>query len=148
MKKLGRNEKCHCGSDKKYKRCCLKSDMLSNKFNFSDEVVDKFVWATQFAFMTAKKLLEPQNISHGGKELELADAILDKVCEYLRITDIRDGCTIKESQEVFDRVFSKILRRGEDEDYMASVGKQVDISIKSGDWTLSQDWVNTEWKMA
>lgn len=27
-KKLGRNDKCHCNSDKKYKVCCLKNDIL------------------------------------------------------------------------------------------------------------------------
>jgi hypothetical protein len=26
MKKLGRNEPCHCGSRKKYKKCCLRKD--------------------------------------------------------------------------------------------------------------------------
>lgn len=27
--KMGRNDKCHCGSDKKYKKCCLTSDKQS-----------------------------------------------------------------------------------------------------------------------
>ena len=27
MPKLGRNEKCHCGSGKKYKNCCLQKDL-------------------------------------------------------------------------------------------------------------------------
>ena len=27
MKKLGRNEPCHCGSGKKYKKCCLDEDI-------------------------------------------------------------------------------------------------------------------------
>lgn len=26
MNKLGRNDKCHCGSEKKYKNCCLNND--------------------------------------------------------------------------------------------------------------------------
>lgn len=25
-KKIGRNERCHCGSGKKYKRCCMRDD--------------------------------------------------------------------------------------------------------------------------
>jgi hypothetical protein len=29
--KLGRNEVCHCGSSKKYKRCCLSSDATSGQ---------------------------------------------------------------------------------------------------------------------
>lgn len=29
--KLGRNESCHCGSGKKYKKCCLDND-LKNKY--------------------------------------------------------------------------------------------------------------------
>ena len=28
--KLGRNEKCHCGSGIKYKKCCLSSDLLNS----------------------------------------------------------------------------------------------------------------------
>ena len=27
MKKTGRNDKCHCGSNKKYKKCCLHKDI-------------------------------------------------------------------------------------------------------------------------
>ncbi len=26
MKKMGRNEPCHCGSGRKYKKCCLRKD--------------------------------------------------------------------------------------------------------------------------
>lgn len=29
MKKVGRNEKCICGSGKKYKKCCMRNDMKS-----------------------------------------------------------------------------------------------------------------------
>lgn len=29
-KKWGRNDKCHCGSEKKYKKCCLEKDQLLN----------------------------------------------------------------------------------------------------------------------
>jgi hypothetical protein len=25
-RKMGRNEKCHCGSQEKYKKCCMRSD--------------------------------------------------------------------------------------------------------------------------
>ena len=30
--RLGRNEPCHCGSGKKYKRCCLSSETLDDKY--------------------------------------------------------------------------------------------------------------------
>jgi len=30
--RLGRNEPCHCGSGKKYKRCCLNSETLDDKY--------------------------------------------------------------------------------------------------------------------
>lgn len=43
MTKLGRNDVCHCGSGKKYKRCCLDKDakanslnLLLNQFNIND----------------------------------------------------------------------------------------------------------------
>ncbi len=30
-KKLGRNDKCHCGSGKKYKKCCLERDLQQQR---------------------------------------------------------------------------------------------------------------------
>ena len=31
MPKLGRNERCHCGSGKKYKNCCMQKDLEAEK---------------------------------------------------------------------------------------------------------------------
>ncbi|MGM0760094.1 MAG: SEC-C metal-binding domain-containing protein [Thermodesulfobacteriota bacterium] len=30
-KKLGRNDKCHCGSGKKYKKCCMAKDQKQQR---------------------------------------------------------------------------------------------------------------------
>ena len=30
--KIGRNDPCHCGSGKKYKRCCLEEDQEGERF--------------------------------------------------------------------------------------------------------------------
>ncbi|WP_221932055.1 YecA family protein [Flavobacterium restrictum] len=45
MKKLGRNDKCGCGSGKKYKYCCLKSDVptMTNSSKSSKSLYDKIV---------------------------------------------------------------------------------------------------------
>ena len=32
-KRPGRNDPCHCGSDKKYKNCCLKKDQEADRAN-------------------------------------------------------------------------------------------------------------------
>lgn len=34
---LGRNEKCHCKSGKKYKKCCYKNDQLKRLEPFKKE---------------------------------------------------------------------------------------------------------------
>ena len=45
-KKLGRNDKCHCGSNKKYKKCCLQADQgqprhrLASKLPREKPVID------------------------------------------------------------------------------------------------------------
>jgi hypothetical protein len=45
MKKLGRNDKCSCGSGKKYKHCCLKKDepTMTNYPKTSKSLYDKIV---------------------------------------------------------------------------------------------------------
>lgn len=46
-KKINRNSPCHCGSEKKYKNCCLKNDSqpakhtADGKFKFSAEMMSK-----------------------------------------------------------------------------------------------------------
>ncbi|MEQ1852862.1 MAG: SEC-C domain-containing protein, partial [Chthoniobacteraceae bacterium] len=39
VEKLGRNERCHCGSGKKYKHCCFETDQ--ERLHFSTEVAGK-----------------------------------------------------------------------------------------------------------
>lgn len=41
-KKLGRNEKCYCGSGKKYKHCCLKNDNHQLEQKHTEYVFDEF----------------------------------------------------------------------------------------------------------
>ena len=38
--KLGRNDKCHCGSNKKYKICCLMNDQDENTIKNEEKVID------------------------------------------------------------------------------------------------------------
>ncbi len=51
MQKLGRNDKCHCGSEKKYKKCCLQKDEQSENDNnykhpFTSNEKPKLAWET------------------------------------------------------------------------------------------------------
>ena len=50
--KLGRNDLCHCGSNKKYKNCCLKKDQeeerLNNLLNQSETVSDKYFTVREY----------------------------------------------------------------------------------------------------
>ena len=44
MKKLGRNDPCPCGSGKKYKQCCLKSENISRDSDRSEAVPKAIQW--------------------------------------------------------------------------------------------------------
>lgn len=36
-KKIGRNDICHCGSNKKYKKCCLERDEQMTSYELAEE---------------------------------------------------------------------------------------------------------------
>ena len=44
MKKLGRNDPCPCGSGKKYKQCCLKSEDIPKDSDRSEAVPKAIQW--------------------------------------------------------------------------------------------------------
>lgn len=82
MSKLGRNEPCHCGSGKKYKKCCLNKDeeknqMDSNSNNegctdYEDDFEEIFeeeeeIAEAEFEDITDRE--EYDNIKHKIKEL-------------------------------------------------------------------------------
>ncbi len=57
MKKIGRNEPCHCGSGKKYKNCCLKKDEekeykenLKYYGDSKDEFIDNYIIEDEISF--------------------------------------------------------------------------------------------------
>lgn len=35
--KIGRNDACHCGSNKKYKKCCLENDQQKLSYLLAEE---------------------------------------------------------------------------------------------------------------
>jgi len=63
MKKTGRNEKCNCGSGKKYKKCCLWDD---EKNEYKAERISVF---NAFSVMT-----DPRD--NRGKKYKLIDLII------------------------------------------------------------------------
>lgn len=56
MVKIGRNEKCPCGSGKKYKKCCVAKDFIERQ-NYREKVIygDEFV--SKYTENTAKALI-------------------------------------------------------------------------------------------
>lgn len=42
MSKIGRNDPCHCGSGKKYKKCCHEKDLANVKLATPDDLVRFF----------------------------------------------------------------------------------------------------------
>ena len=45
--KLGRNEKCHCGSDIKYKDCCLSSDLLDSNIKIEKSLEKENIYLSK-----------------------------------------------------------------------------------------------------
>ena len=37
---LGRNDKCHCGSGKKYKKCCMNTDYQNNNQSTTNQMTN------------------------------------------------------------------------------------------------------------
>jgi len=68
--KLGRNDKCHCGSEKKYKKCCQASDQDSSR-----EIKEEFMSKQDFKLALENRLakrLENQSFDEmtvGGSKL-------------------------------------------------------------------------------
>lgn len=76
--KTGRNDPCHCGSGKKYKRCCLRKD--EERRRLGSDVAGKTL---EEASMEREKLLTLERIKK-GKVSELALADFAKVQPELR----------------------------------------------------------------
>ena len=68
MQKLGRNDNCHCGSGKKYKKCCLDKDQESNvtrigpaavpELNLKDAMNKELTWDSPIHLEVAKLFVE------------------------------------------------------------------------------------------
>ncbi|MDI9325378.1 MAG: SEC-C metal-binding domain-containing protein, partial [Alphaproteobacteria bacterium] len=60
MGKIGRNEKCHCGSDKKYKQCCLENDNFKKYYKRNAE---EFIFG---GFGVQNERLKPVDSNNGS----------------------------------------------------------------------------------
>ncbi|MDO8940217.1 MAG: SEC-C metal-binding domain-containing protein [Methylicorpusculum sp.] len=58
MKKLGRNDPCHCGSGKKYKQCCLKAEETQMASDRSEAVPKAINWFFTKYGQTAREALD------------------------------------------------------------------------------------------
>lgn len=58
-KKLGRNDSCHCGSGKKYKRCCLQKDETEGKIYYVEYgTPDKLGWDLRKRVLTEISIMK------------------------------------------------------------------------------------------
>ncbi|MEI6553616.1 MAG: SEC-C metal-binding domain-containing protein, partial [bacterium] len=92
MKKLGRNERCHCNSGKKYKKCCMEKD--EKKIKLKQRVMN--ITRRDFISGPYKKCPNPECladnsfgvfISTGGSKTYMRECI---VCGYRRNFDLPD----------------------------------------------------------
>lgn len=71
--KLGRNEPCHCGSGKKYKRCCLEKDQALLADASSYEGI------TQSQLMENPGLVDDENVIHNLRAYEIKKLTPEKL---------------------------------------------------------------------
>ena len=75
--KLGRNDKCHCNSGKKYKKCCLRTDQALAEERALNVTLEAMKNAgipkpLIYAFKKTKKIITDENYDRCSKE-EIAD---------------------------------------------------------------------------
>lgn len=80
-KKIGRNEKCPCGSGKKYKHCCLKKGI---KF-VSVSKLGNYIRLVNMDVTKLKSAVRPLKILHSKREKNAQ--ILKKLCPYFKNMD-------------------------------------------------------------
>lgn len=73
---LGRNEKCHCKSGKKYKKCCLEADKLQSSELRSNEEITSF--DTMMANMSPVTVAEKRSPEYQALE-DWVDVYLGKI---------------------------------------------------------------------
>lgn len=94
MKKLGRNDLCHCGSGKKYKKCCLEKDQHRERHTVRGKVV-QFPGSRPASTMKpeAERLWQMLNdklewLDWSSEEhRELAESVFPQICRDYKLQD-------------------------------------------------------------
>ena len=86
--KIGRNERCPCGSGKKYKNCCLRKSSLGYKLNLKGKNAENFVYElSQKSFITDWCYKSPK--LPNGKEICDLLIVYDNVAIIWQIKDLK-----------------------------------------------------------
>lgn len=86
--KIGRNERCPCGSGKKYKNCCLRKSSLGYKLNLKGKNAENFVYElSQKSFITDWCYKSPK--LPNGKEICDLLIIYDDIAIIWQIKDLK-----------------------------------------------------------
>jgi SEC-C motif len=102
--KIGRNEKCHCGSGKKYKKCCLMKEQEKPAFQSQEEWNE---WVEEVSNLPFRAEITSMDGSEGSMKVSSAKIIKDGKEEVLFEDEIElktnsvDGDKIKESTAIF-----------------------------------------------
>ena len=102
-KQLGRNDKCHCGSGKKYKKCCMNTEHQNNNQSTTNqmtntttmnsdrlkELQDVEVYSTQIT--SIKRCIEGKDIPNWDYPNQIKNMSSDKLFELLVICDIENN---------------------------------------------------------
>ncbi len=78
MKKIGRNDPCHCGSGKKYKKCCLEKDEKErylktlNKLNenIEDSAESSDELEENESYIDSEDVIENEELNNYSEETE------------------------------------------------------------------------------
>jgi hypothetical protein len=143
MKKTGRNEPCHCGSGKKYKKCCEQKDELAaiaaSKLNVFGSINDDFddfdddlspVWHSTIHDHQLQNG-ETAALRHRGDEIDAGDSTVEETATTV-IDDDEDNF---DDEDEFDDDFDDA---GDNEDFVAIDGPYPKIS--DADQKLVDQW--------
>ena len=74
-KKIGRNDKCPCGSGKKYKHCCLDKDEMAQRAQRPSQPPGKPVWQPSFMPFVAAEIDDGFDVDEdSNRVIDLLDA--------------------------------------------------------------------------
>lgn len=118
MRKVGRNDPCHCGSGVKYKYCCLQKDQ--EEANASSASESEATATSQMSSSTESRTLSPAEKTwdtFDASDYEDQKALVDE------ITGDPDRMDAENAFNMLNRLYSKTIERGDSEWLLSTLNR-------------------------